>query len=556
MKRVNRRATAAAVALTAGLTLTACATIGVPEVPEAPDGMIDVLRLPSEASGAIQGLVNYNWLAPNPITSTWLYEPLMIRDEFTCGAIPWLATGYEWETPSRLRIDLREGVTWTDGEAFDSDDVAFNFEMAREYPSADRPGLWTDLFGAAAESVSTPDEHTVVVDFTGNAVPKTDQILQDFKILPEHVYSGVGDPTTYVDTDPVSTGPFVPESYNGRQLTMVRNESYWNVENVNVQRLILEGQYDANSGALAMRNGALDLYTGDIPNPERSVARNGVEYYYPPGGTTVLAMNMERPVTGDLGFRQAIAHAIDKEGLALRASFGIMDPGSQTMLKLPVQADQVPEQYRGEEFIEYDPELAAQLLDEAGYAVGEDGWRTAPDGSPVSLVFSVQAGWMDYIAMADVVVRSLQAVGINAKMVTTDPNAVDSMKKSGEFDMLMDVIGGGCQRARDLGGRLTTSQIPSGDTILLNIARFDDPEIDQLVADWTANTDPAADAEFLGQIVDVYMEEMPYIALQYAPARLIYSEQSAIGWPSEDNPYPTNNMLRVLTSLQPAEENR
>ena len=554
MRRKRGKARAAAALLAAGLGLSACATIGITEVPEAPDGMIEVLRLPAESTGAVQGLINYNWLSTNPITSTWLYEPLMIRDEFTCDAIGWLATGYEWEAPDRMRIDLREGVQWTDGEPFTSEDVAFNFTMAQEYPAADRGGLWSDLFGAPAESIETPDEHTVVINFTGSAVAKTDKILNEIKIVPEHVYAEVGDPTQYIDTDPVSTGPFVPESYNGRQLQLVRNESYWNADNLNVQRLILEGEYDANSGALAMRNGALDMYLGDIPNPERSVARAGVDYYYPPGGTTVVALNMTRPVTGDIEFRQAMAHAIDKEALALRASFGIMDVGSQTMLKLPMQEDQVPEQWQGEEFIGYDPDAANRILDDAGYEMGANGWRTDPDGNPINLVFSVQAGWMDYIAMADVVVRSLQAVGIQAKVVTTDPNAVDSMKKSGEFDMVLDSIGGGCTRARDLGGRLTTDQIPEGDTILLNIARYDDEDIDRLVDDWSSNTDPEREAEYLSQIVDVYMEQMPYIALQYSPARLIYRQDNAVGWPSEDNPYPTNSTLRVITSLTPPED--
>lgn len=551
---MRRGRTSIAVALTAmAMGLSACATIGITEVPPAPEGRIAVLRMPSEAGGSVQGLVNYNTLSPNPIVSTWLYEPLMIRDEFTCEAVPWLATGYEWEEPTRLRIDIREGVTWTDGEAFNAQDVAFMFNLAKEYPAVDRSGLWTDLFGAPAASVTAPDDKTVVIEFTGNAVPKTDSILGTV-IFPEHIYSQVGDPTTYVDTEPVSTGPFVPESYNGRQLTMHRNERYWNADNLKVERLVLEGQFDANSGALKLRNGALDLYTGDIPNPERSVARSGVEYYYPPGGTTVVALNMDRPVTGDVGFRQAMAYAIDREALALRASFGIMDPGSQTMLKLPIQDDQVPQQWVGKEFTPFDPAMAEQLLDEAGYVKGADGWRTAPDGSPVALVFSVQAGWMDYIAMADVIVRGLRGVGIQAKVVTTDPNAVDSMKKSGEFDMVLDSVGGGCQRARDLGGRLTTSQISTGETLLLNVARYSNPEVDELVNQWSANVDPAKDPEFLSQIVDVYMEEMPYIALQYSPARLIYREDSALGWPSEENPFPTNNLLRVITSLYPPEE--
>ncbi|PWD49809.1 hypothetical protein C8046_02965 [Serinibacter arcticus] len=549
MGGLRRRTSALAVVITGTLALSACATVGLAAVPPAPEGMIPVIRMPSEASGSVQGLVNYNVLSTNPTVRTWLYEPLMIRDEFSCEAVPWLATGYEWETPSRMRLDLREGVEWTDGEPFTADDVAFAFTVAQEYPAADRAGVWTDLFGAPAESVEVVDEHTVAVNFTGNAVPKTDSILS-IQIVPEHVWSQVGDPTQYIDTEPVSTGPFVPEDYNGRQLTLQRNDTYWNAENLKVERVILEGQYDANSGALKLRNGALDLYLGDIPNPERSVARSGVEYYYPPGGTTVLALNMERPITGDVGFRTAIAHAIDREALALRASFGIMDPGSQTMLKLPIQADQVPEQWAGQEFTSFDPALAEQMLDEAGYAKGEDGWRTAPDGSQLDLIFSVQAGWMDYIAMADVVVRGLNDVGVRAKMVTTDPNAVDGMKKSGEFDMLMDSIGGGCQRARDLGGRLTTSQISDGgETLLLNIARYANPQVDQLVDEWAANTDPAQDPAYLSRIVDIYMQEMPYIALQYSPARLIYREDNAVGWPSEDNPYPTNNLLRVVTSL-------
>lgn len=547
-----RRVACALVAASVGLGLGGCATIGMTEVPEAPEGRVRVIRMPSEAGGSVQGLVNYNFLSANPIVKTWLYEPLMIRDEFTCDAIPWLATGYEWETPARMRLDIREGVEWTDGEPFTANDVAFMFNLAKEYPAVDRAGLWTDLFGAPATQVTAPDDTTVVIEFAGNAVPKTDNILGT-QIFPAHIYSEVGDPTEYIDAEPVSTGPFVPWKYNGRQLILERNETYWNSENQKVEYLVLEGQYDANSGALKLRNGALDIYLGDIPNPARSVARDGIGFYYPPGGTTVLAMNQTRPVTGDVGFRKAIAYALDREALALRASFGIMTPGSQTMLKLPMQADQVPQQWVGQEFTPYDPEIANQMLDEAGYQKGADGWRRAPDGSDISLVFSVQAGWMDYIAMADVVTRGMQAVGIHAKMVTTDPNAVDSMKKSGEYDMVLDSIGGGCQRARDLGGRLTTSQIPEGETLLLNIARYDNPEVDELVAEWSANIDPERNQYYLDQIVDVYMEELPYIALQYAPARLIYREDAASGWPSEENPYPTNNMLRVMTSLRPAE---
>ena len=55
------------------------------------------------------------------------------------------------------------------------------------------------------------------------------------------------------------------------------------------------------------------------------------------------------------------------------------------------------------------------MLDPAGYTKGTDGKRTNPDGSPLSITFSVQAGWIDYEAMADEIVSNLRELGIDIK---------------------------------------------------------------------------------------------------------------------------------------------
>jgi peptide/nickel transport system substrate-binding protein len=229
-----------------------------------------------------------------------------------------------------------------------------------------------------------------------------------------------------------------------------------------------------------------------------------------------------------------------------------MEPASQTMLLLPFQEAEVPDKWKGKEYIPYDPDEADRLLDEAGYEKNADGWRVDEDGTPLSFVFSVQAGWMDFIAMADVIVRNLRAVGIQIKMVATDPNAVDGMQRSGDFDMVLDFVGGGCQRARDLGSRLVSSQISHDQELLLNRARYDDPEIDELVAEWSNTTDEAEAKEYQDRIIDVFMTEFPYIALQYAPSRLIYRTENAIGWPTNEEPYPVDQPIRLATKLRPA----
>lgn len=552
--RKRMRVAASAATIAALLTTTACANVGLEAPPAAEEGMIAEIRMPSEANGSVQGILNYNWLSPNATVQTWLFEPLMIRDRFTCEAIPWLATGYEWVTPEKLVIDLRTGVEWSDGEPFTADDVAYSFNVGKEFPAADRAGVWGEFFGGAAERVTATDDHTVEMEFAGAAVPKTDAILTTMKILPEHIYAPEGDPTLFVDTKGVATGPFTPADYNGRRLVLDRNENYWNADEVKIQRISMEGQYDANSGALKLRGGALDLYRGDIPNPNRSVVAPDPEnahFFYPPDATTVLALNNERPVLNDPKFREAFAYAIDREAITDRASFGIMKPASQTMLLLPYQEQDIPEKWRGKENIPYDPDTANELLDAAGYEKNADGWRVDEEGKPLDFVFSVQAGWMDIIAMADVVVRNAKDVGVQVKMVTTDPNAVDGMQRSGDFDMVVDFVGGGCQRSRDLGGRLQTSQISHDKELLLNRARYSNPEVDALIDEWANVTDEGRAQEIEEEIIDVFMTEFPYIALQYAPTRLIYRTNNAVGWPSDENPYPVDQLLRLAPELRP-----
>lgn len=537
--------------LLTGVLLTGCASIGRTQAPPAEPGMIAELVLPAESSATVQGLVNYNPFAVNQLTTTWLYEPLMVRDQFSCALVPWLATAYQWTDPQTLVFTIRDGVHWGDGTPFTADDVAFTLNAGKQYPGADKAGLWGDLFGAPATSV-TADGDKVTIAFAGPAASKLDAIATSIRMVPRHLYEPAGDITQFVDTQGVGTGPFRVGDYNGRRLTLERKPDYWQADKVKVQQLSLEGNYDSNSAALKLRNGDLDVYTGDIPNPQQSVARNtDTDFYYSPQGTTVLAPNNERFPMSDAAFRKALALAIDKEQIARKASFGVMDQASQTMIKLPVQQDLLPAKYQADGgYIPYDPAQAAQVLDQAGYRMGPDGWRTGPNGEPISLVFSVQAGFIDYLATADVVVRNLRAVGIDIRTIATDPNAVDAQKKSGDFDILIDYVNGGCARAKDLGGKLASNQISSGENLLLNVARYHNPDLDQVIAAYEASTDPAQQQQYSDQLVDVFHDQLPYIALQYAPQRFIYRTPAASNWPSKDNPYPTDQLLYVLTHLQ------
>jgi peptide/nickel transport system substrate-binding protein len=557
---VTRKAlVAAAVALL--MVLTGCAGSrvagqGSKNGPSTSGGMIAELNLPAESDASIGGLVNYNPYAPKQQTKTWLYEPLMVQSSLDCKVTPWLATGYKWEGATKLTFDIREGVKWSDGSDFTANDVAFTFNLMKKYPGMDTAGVWSDTFGAKATSV-TANGNQVVFQFSGDAASKFTYLL-GVLILPEKVYGSVGDPTKYIDKEPVSTGPFKIGSYNGRRLELVRRPEYWQADKIKVEKLILEGTYDANQAALKLRTGGLDFYSGELPNPAKTFVAQDPKlnhFWYAPNGLTVLAPNLTKKPFTDVKFREALAYAMDKKSATTKATYGIMDVASQSGLTLPAKADLLPAQYPAEStVIPYDPAKANELLDAAGYKKGSDGKRTNPDGSPLSIVFSVQAGYIDYEAMADEFVSNFRDVGIDIKANKSLPDSVDQQKKTGDFQLMINYMGAGCDYANGMGATLTTAQFPTKTTIKGNVGHFSDPAVDAAVKQLTGSTDPAKTKELVGVLVNAMMTQYPVLSILYAPARSIYRTDKAVGWPSADDPYcnPQDSARVWMTHLTAA----
>jgi peptide/nickel transport system substrate-binding protein len=516
-------------------------------------GDVAQLTFPAESDASIGGLVNYNPFAPKQLTKTWLYEPLMIQNSLDCTVTPWLATDYRWQGATRLTFDIRPGVTWSDGSPFTAADVAFTFNLAKQYPAMDTAGVWNDIFGAKAVSVTATGEQ-VVFEFSGDAASKFPSIINQL-IVSEKQYGSVGDPTKYVDEDPVATGPFEVDRYNGRRLELVRRADYWQADKIKVQRLVLEGNYDANQAALKLRTGALDFYTGELPNPQKTFveadpANN--HFWYAANGLTVLAPNLTRKPFSDVRFREAMAYGLDKESASLKATYGIMDVASQSGLTLPAKKALLPPGYPPDRtVIPFDPARANALLDDAGYAKGPDGFRRNPDGSPISITMSVQAGFIDYEATADEVIANLRDLGVDIKANKAAPDSVDQQKKSGDFELMINFMAAGCDHANGMGATLSTRTIPTKTEVKGNVGRYSDPVVDAAVQQLTGTTDPAKTKELVGVLVTTMMTQYPVLPLFYAPARGIYRTDKAVGWPSAEDPYanPQDNARLWMTRL-------
>lgn len=328
-----------------------------------------------------------------------MFEGLVTLEQGGTGIEPGLAT--EWE-PSEDGLEwtfqLREGVTFHDGEPFNAEAVCFNFERwynaSGSFQNPNATYYWQTVFGGFAEveeefaesvpedslydSCEVVDEHEVTIRLTKasatflpalaltNFTFASPAALEEFNADEGRVdEEGIFTPTgTYGTEHPTGTGPFkfVEWTRNDR-LVMERNEDYWGEFPGNIQTLIFRPIADNAARLQALQTGEIQGY--DLVEPqdfETIESDEGLQLLERPAFNVAYVgfSQLNKPVD-DIEVRRAIAHAIDREELvdAFYAGQGEVAHQFQPPA-LFGYADDVTR-------YEYDPERAQQILEDAGY---------------------------------------------------------------------------------------------------------------------------------------------------------------------------------------------
>jgi ABC-type oligopeptide transport system substrate-binding subunit/class 3 adenylate cyclase len=277
---------------------------------------------------------------------------------------------------------LRQDVVWSDGVPVTSGDFEYAWKRILD-PATGSPGAshLFDLRGARAfhrgeacpdeVGVRAVDEGTLVVELEG----PTGYFLQLLATsaaypVPRHAVAAHGQAWTEPGKI-ISNGPFGLASWQpGESLVLVRNPTYHGQFSGNLDRVELTLlTNDITSVALQMYEaGSLDLLAlGSIPLPERDRARRahaGEIISGPQLITRFVCFFPNGPPLDDVRVRRALILAIDRERLADVTLGGYELPGTGGLVPpgMPGHSTEIG--------LPYDPELARQLLAEAGYAGG------------------------------------------------------------------------------------------------------------------------------------------------------------------------------------------
>ena len=372
-----------------------------------------------------------------------------------------------WETNEDATVftfHLRQGMKWSDGATFDSDNFAWwqeNVMLNKDItPAVGRN--WVTGSERTPMTMDFPDKHTVVFSFAHPNPMFLDRVapLTRDLFMPHHYAGQFHMETTddkealeaavedsgfdtwtalfadrtwwYLNPELPSLFSFTAKNPLSEELfLMERNPYFWQVDSNGNQLPYI----DTIRHRLFDTNDVFDLriINGDVDFQQRHVSAANFTLYKESeddGGYRVqlgagdqhvcLTPNQTvkkprlREFFQNRDVRIAMSLAVDRDTLNELAFEGLYTPRQYSPL------EQSPQSYpkQANAHIEYDPDRANQLLDDAGYADKDsDGFRVYPDGSGETISFVVegtaQQGSPDEDAV-QIIIRYLEEVGIKA----------------------------------------------------------------------------------------------------------------------------------------------
>lgn len=514
-----------------------------------PNGALSENQNPLAPTGSAAKSLGYAWV---------IYESLMqVNDLHPLeDPTPWLAESVTWNDDyTEAQIVAREGVKWSDGEAFTAKDIAFTFNLFLDFPALNAD------FPEQLES-ATADANTATITFSRSQY--VNQVkLNRTVIVPEHIWADIADPVTFTDTEPIGTGPYLLESWTPQAATLVVNPDYWGGEPA-VPKIQYSSYNDNNALITALTTGEAQWGWTFIADYENVYIAQDPEHYNQVAGggfaVDVLYLNNETKPFNDRAFRQALNMAIDRTQISQLAGSGVW-PGisSVTGMPMPSGEDFLASEFDGEEY-QVDVDGAKALLEDAGYTWDGSGALLDPDGAAVSFELVNPAGWNDYLTALDLIKQGAESLGAVATVNAANQDAwFNEIIPLGNFQATLHWTDSGATPWNMYADMMDGAQyVPLGETANWNFGRYNNDEVTAALAEFAGASDDAARQAAIETVQQFYVEDVPALVIWGRPAVAQYSTVNYTGFPTDEDPYanpqPTGpQAAQIVMKLTPTE---
>lgn len=345
----------------------------------------------------------FGWGAGEHVHEPLIQSTLLVTNtDLTIGYD--LATSYEVsEDGMTWTVKIRRDARFTDGEKLTAEDVAFTYNTVKESSSVND---FTML-----NYVEATDDTTVIFHMTRpfSIWPYTMAIVG---IVPEHAY----DSASY-GSNPIGSGRYILKQWDrGQQVILEANPDYYGEAPIMKRVTILFMEEDA--AFLAAKAGQVDVAYTSATYSDQTVTGYGLAAYDSvdnrgfnlpaiPRTEDEKGRTIGNDLTSDVRVRRAINIGIDRKEMIDNVLNGYGTPAYSVCDGMPW--------YNESGEVEYDPEEAAALLEEAGWIFGEDGIRQR-DGVRAELTLLYSNGDSVRQALAADFANQLEKLGIDCTL--------------------------------------------------------------------------------------------------------------------------------------------
>lgn len=420
--RPHRLITAAVGALAAVSLMAGCAAPAATGSDTGDKAGGTLVYLDAELSSNTQLQSSGTWQDSGYITN--ITDRLIHRDPATGELLPYIASDWTISDDGLVyTFEIVDGVTYSDGTPLDAASVKRNLEW-QAYGDPEK-GIPADNWFPKVESVTADDEaQTVTVTLAERYAPFLN-VLSFWRT--SLVADATIDATLEAQsqlTGVIGSGPFVVESEKyGEEIVFTKREGYdWAPPSLEHQgeayldEIIVIPVTEDSVRLGSLKSGEADLIRYIQPSEEAGLEAAGIEVIGVQGAGNVNIWNVRQsaPFVDDISVRRALQHGIDRQQIIddlytenWQVATSTVTPTTFGYVDLSAE-------------LEYDPDEANRLLDEAGWTeVDAEGYRTK-DGQRLHLLTYVDVFDSTAKPLFQLVQWQLKKLGIELEIKETD----------------------------------------------------------------------------------------------------------------------------------------
>ena len=443
-----------------------------------------------------------------------IYEGLVGIKYGTYDLEPRLAESWEISADELVyTFKLRAGVKFHDGTDFNAEAVKFSFERQRDenHPAhGELTYRGVNSYLGPVDTIDVVDDLTVRITLKNPSGPFLARVTgMTMKIVSPQALTKHGDD---VGQFPAGTGPYKLDEWEpGIRAKLTANTDYWG-DAPAIKNLIYVPIVEPAARLSAVTTGEIDL-TIDVPfdsladleaNPDVELKQGASAHVW----FIVLNTQLSDPPFDNVLVRQAMNHAVDKEGIVndilqgtAVVSTGPLSPGYGELQNTDVH--QYP----------YDPDKSRELLAEAGHP---DGF-----GNCEFMVPESGSGMQAPVEMGTLIQANLAAVGIDCSIKTLEWGAY--LKAYREHPQMAQMSWNPPIGDPDivLNNLLNSSNFPPG----WNAGSYKNEEVDKLVTGARQISDPDTRRDLYLKAQALIAEDAPWIFVNHGSQIIVHSSK-------------------------------